>query len=116
MAHAHGVIAGLDIAKKFRRDSEVSNMSSTAQPVKSVPFFWTVQYGVSMRYSGYGADSDNSEIRGNLSERKFAVYYLKGDVVVAVATMKADPIAAKFAEDLYNGKVVKRQDIPRSID
>ena len=118
MAHTHGVIAARDIAKASRKTSKDHvdpRVTSTASPVKSVPFFWTVQFGVSIRYSGYGAGSDSTEIRGSLEERKFAAYYIKNGVVVAVATMKADPIAAKFAEDLYNGKVLKQGDIPANV-
>lgn len=115
MAHQHGVIAARDIVRSTESvDGERRQHAndSASSSVHSVPFFWTVQFGVSIRYSGYGANHDDVVIRGNLEEEKFVAYYVKNDVVVAVGTMKSDPLAAKFAEDLFNGKTLKRSDIP----
>ena len=118
MAHTHGVIAAQDIARLSNRANNGRytnvNGSSSSGPIKSVPFFWTVQFGVSIRYAGYGAGFDQVEIRGSLDDQKFVAYYVKGDVVIAVATMKRDPVAAQFAEDLFNGKVLSRKDIPQA--
>nr|CAB3220714.1 apoptosis-inducing factor 3-like [Phallusia mammillata] len=116
MAHAHGRIAGLDIVKSLQRTksgkSAATSFSTSGQSVNSVPFFWTVQYGSSIRYAGHGVGYDDVSICGDVSARKFAAYYLKKDVVVAVATMNADPVAANMAEKLANGVVMRRIDIP----
>ena len=117
MAHQHGVIAAQDIVRSIKvsnGEHHLETNGSTSLPVRSVPFFWTVQFGVSIRYSGYSANFDDIVVRGDLEGKKFVAYYVNNDVVVAVATMKMDPVAAKFAEDLYNGKVMRRKDIPEN--
>ena len=116
MAHQHGVLAGRDIASSQKRTSNGNytgvKKSGDVQAVCSVPFFWTVQFGVSIRFSGYNEGCDDVIIRGSLEEQKFAAYYVKNDVVVAVATMKMDPVAARFAENLFNGIMMRKNEIP----
>ena len=59
-----GRIAGLNIAGK-------------ATDVHSVPYFWTVQYGKSIRYTGYGPGYDDVVVHGDMDEGKFLAYYTK---------------------------------------
>lgn len=56
-----------------------------------VPFFWTKQYGVSFRYVGHAPVWDECVIDGDVGERKFLAYYLKGNKVVAVFGVGRDP-------------------------
>jgi len=79
--------------------------------VDSVPFFWTVQYGKSIRYTGYGFGYDDIVIRGSLEEGKFCAYYTKEDKVVAVATLGMDPLAAEVASKMQNGQVLLKADL-----
>lgn len=90
LAHAHGRNAALNIAGK-----------KTA--FKSVPFFWTQQFGKSVRYAGYAPDFDDIVIDGDPSEGAFAAYYTKGEEVLAVGTIGRDPLAAEFANLLQSG-------------
>ncbi|CAK8671079.1 unnamed protein product [Clavelina lepadiformis] len=116
MAHTHGRIAAMDIAESLRRTKRpyhaAISTNHSGRPIKSVPFFWTVQFGSSIRYTGYGAGFNDVIISGSLDERKFAAYYFKNDVVVAVATIMADPLAAQIAEKILSGVVITRNDIP----
>nr|XP_039267040.1 apoptosis-inducing factor 3-like [Styela clava] len=111
MAHKHGRIAAYSIIKSCE-DSQVGDSHEKDQHVQSIPFFWTVQFGISIRYAGHGGGFDNIIIKGvgkngkivkaaeALSSKKFVGFYVKKDHVIAVATMMADPIAARFAEHL----------------
>lgn len=85
MAQKQGHIAGLNVAGKITE-------------INSVPFFWTMFCGKSIRYTGYGFGYDDIIITGNVEEFKFAAYYTKGEKVVAVASMGMDPLASQAAE------------------
>lgn len=41
---------------------------------------------------------------GDVKGLKFVAYYCKGDEVVAVTSISFDPVVAKWAEHVYNGK------------
>uniref|UniRef100_A0A6B2L1K3 Rieske domain-containing protein n=1 Tax=Arcella intermedia TaxID=1963864 RepID=A0A6B2L1K3_9EUKA len=72
-------------------------------PCNNVPFFWTSQYGKSVRYCGH-ALSYNEVILDNLdsdvSSKNFGyvAYYVHKEKVLAVCSMNRDPIVAQVAE------------------
>ena len=99
-AKAHGRCAALNIA------------ASEEKPLKTVPFFWTVQYGKSIRYAGIAPDGyDDIVFDGQVISGKFVAFYIKNDIVVAVATLGRDPIAADFANFLLEGNTLNREDL-----
>ncbi|XP_078485676.1 apoptosis-inducing factor 3-like isoform X1 [Ciona intestinalis] len=110
MAQAHGRIAALDIIRSLSHKVGGSHVR-TPPPVASIPFFWTVQYGRSLRFAGCASGHDDVIIRGDLDDLKFAAYYVKNDVIVGMATMSMDPLVAEFANKLSKGDVVLKQDI-----
>ncbi|TRY63900.1 hypothetical protein TCAL_00834 [Tigriopus californicus] len=98
LAHAHGRRAALNLCGKN-------------EPIKSVPFFWTVQYGKSIRYAGFSPDYDDIVFDGRPEDGKFAAYYCKGDRVDAIATLMRDPLAAEFADLLRAGQTLKKDQV-----
>ncbi|XP_035825044.1 apoptosis-inducing factor 3 isoform X1 [Aplysia californica] len=98
MAHMHGRIAGLNIAGK-------------PTDVHSVPYFWTVQYGKSIRYTGYGPGYDDVVLHGDVDEGKFLAYYTKADQVVAVASLGWDPVVSQAAQLLNQGGSISKAEI-----
>jgi len=98
IAQSHGRLAGLNIGQE------------TKELVRTVPFFWTVQYGKSFRYSGYCPSWDDIVYDGQVSSGSFVAYYCKEDCVQAVATLGKDPIAAEFANLLMSGKSLGKKD------
>ena len=42
---------------------------------------------------------------------KFVAFYIKNDIVVAVATLGRDPMAADFANFLLEGNTLNREDL-----
>ncbi|XP_075226424.1 apoptosis-inducing factor 3-like isoform X2 [Lycorma delicatula] len=100
LAHYHGYIAAL-------------NMAGKVKPLQTVPFFWTVLFGLSFRYAGVAGEYDGIVIQGSLEDLKFAAYYCENDKVNAILTAGFDPLAAKFAEILANGKNLKKSDVTK---
>ena len=81
----------------------------------SVPYFWTVQFGQSLRFAGYNKDFDDVIIHGRPvvdsggenPDPVFVAFYVKEGRVVAAASLNMDPLVAQFAETMRNGIVVK---------
>uniref|UniRef100_A0A914VVB9 Rieske domain-containing protein n=1 Tax=Plectus sambesii TaxID=2011161 RepID=A0A914VVB9_9BILA len=98
MAHKHGNVAGAAIA-------------GIAKPIDTVPFFWTMVFGKSIRYTGYGGGHDDVVIHGIVDDLQFVAYYLKKGKVIAVASMGRDPVCAVFAQIFIARKPVTKADI-----
>ncbi|XP_013379769.1 apoptosis-inducing factor 3 isoform X2 [Lingula anatina] len=98
MAQAHGRVAAL-------------NMLGQDAEIYSVPYFWTVLFGKSLRYTGYGAGYDEVVLHGDLGELKFVAFYTKGDSVVAVSSLNFDPIVSQAAEVFAAGKTIRKEEI-----
>jgi len=98
MANQQGRVAALNLVGKVTE-------------IKSVPFFWTVVCGKSLRYTGYGVGYDDIHVHGSMEELKFVVYYFKKCKVVAVASLQHDPIVSQAAEMFYQGQPLTKKDI-----
>ncbi|XP_068249916.1 apoptosis-inducing factor 3-like isoform X1 [Palaemon carinicauda] len=86
------------------------NMMGQGVPVRSVPFFWSVLYGKSLRYTGHGR-YDEVLISGSLDNLSFIAYYINDDRVVALASLGKDPAAAKYAESLNKGEFLTKSQV-----
>jgi NADPH-dependent 2,4-dienoyl-CoA reductase/sulfur reductase-like enzyme/nitrite reductase/ring-hydroxylating ferredoxin subunit len=62
----------------------------------AIPFFWTQQFGVSLRYVGHAEKWDSIEIDGSLDAKNCAVSYKQGEKTVAVATIERDVQSLEF--------------------
>jgi len=67
-----------------------------------------MQFGKGIRYAGYAQNYDDIIYDGEVAAGKFVAYFCKGDDVMAVATLGRDPIAAKFANVLRGGEILKK--------
>ncbi|KAI0806103.1 hypothetical protein BC629DRAFT_1282845 [Irpex lacteus] len=85
------------------------------QPFVKVPVFWSAQ-GQQLRYCGVGAGFEDVIIDGNLDELKFVAYYVKGDKVIAVASMQRDPAVSKASELLRLGLMPSASEIRNGKD
>ena len=74
-------------------------------PFDDVPFFWTGQFGVSLRYVGHAEDWDEVIIDGSLDDRTFWAAYVVGGEVRALAAAGRDQDAAAFHRLLARGAV-----------
>jgi len=103
MAHFHGKVAA-------------QNMLGKNVPVHSVPYFWTTQYGKSIRYCGFAYVYDELHIEGNINDLKFVGYYIKDNRVLAVISINMDPVVSAAAELLTIGKMPNGTEIKSGVD
>jgi len=66
------------------------NMLGQRRPFDAVPFFWTSQYGLSIRYVGHAEKWDELTIEGRLEDKECALTYLSAGLPQAVATIGRD--------------------------
>ncbi|XP_035482701.2 apoptosis-inducing factor 3 isoform X2 [Scophthalmus maximus] len=97
MAQAHGRIAAL-------------NMLNKPTELNTVPFYWTVLLGKTIRYAGYGEGYTEIVVKGRFEDRRFLALYIKDDEVIAVATLNFDPAASAVAERFAAGKVITKKE------
>ncbi|XP_060806546.1 apoptosis-inducing factor 3 isoform X2 [Amyelois transitella] len=98
LAQYHGRVAALNI---LRKDT----------PLRTVPYFWTMLFGKSIRYAGCGK-SANILVDGDVDALKFVVFFFdESDKVIAVASCMRDPVVSQFAELLYQGKSLYKKDL-----
>ncbi|XP_075956219.1 apoptosis inducing factor mitochondria associated 4 isoform X3 [Anarhichas minor] len=95
MSQAQGRVAALNMLKKPTK-------------CESVPFFWTVLVGKSIRYTGYGEGYTEIIFKGKVEERKFLAFYIKDKVVVAAASLMFDPAVARLAELMATGQIITK--------
>ena len=63
------------------------NILGYREPYDLIPYFWTEQFGVSLRYVGHAEKWDAVEIDGSLDAQNCAVRYKQGGKIMAVATI-----------------------------
>jgi NADPH-dependent 2,4-dienoyl-CoA reductase/sulfur reductase-like enzyme len=89
LAQQHGRVAAL-------------NMLGRQEPYTATPFFWTQQYGKSLRYVGHAEHYGTIIYHGDVSKQDFLALYTQGSHVVAAAGMNRDAdmifIEALFAK------------------
>ncbi|KAF2894366.1 hypothetical protein ILUMI_11807 [Ignelater luminosus] len=86
------------------------NMLNKMQPLKAVPFFWTRMLERSIRYAGYGKYDEIIYV-GDPLQLDFVAFYLEGDEVVAISDCGRDPVVAKYADLMEQGKRLYRKDL-----
>jgi len=76
------------------------NILGRKQAFQAVPFFWTRQYGVSIKYVGYADKWDSVDIDGSLEEKDCTVSYQLGRRTLAIATIGRDRVNLKFEAEM----------------
>jgi NADPH-dependent 2,4-dienoyl-CoA reductase/sulfur reductase-like enzyme/nitrite reductase/ring-hydroxylating ferredoxin subunit len=66
------------------------NILGRRERFAAVPFFWTQQYGVAVKYVGHAEKWDSVEIDGSLDAKDCAVSYKLNGRTLAVATVSRD--------------------------
>jgi NADPH-dependent 2,4-dienoyl-CoA reductase/sulfur reductase-like enzyme len=74
------------------------NMIGEKVKFTSVPFFWSGQFDVKLRYVGHAESWDDIIIQGNLDEQEFLAFYVKDNQVLAVAGSGHDQDIAAISE------------------
>lgn len=98
LAQYHGRVAALNILKK-------------ETTLKTVPFFWTMLFGKSIRYAGCGKPA-STHIEGDIEGLKFVMFFFdESEKVIAIASCMRDPVVAQFAEYVHQGKSLYKKDL-----
>ncbi|PIO75230.1 hypothetical protein TELCIR_02740 [Teladorsagia circumcincta] len=85
-------------------------------PHELVPFFWvTFFFEFGIQFSGCTQGSDQTIVHGSLEGMDFAKYFLKNDVVVAVASAGPIPTAVQFIEIFKRSIKITREDVLRNV-
>lgn len=97
-AEQHGRNAGFNIAGK--------NI-----PFKGVPFFWTVQAGITLNYVGHAKEWDETFIDGNVDSQNFICYFLNNDKIYAAAGVNKDKELAAIEALMKKDKMPSASEI-----
>ena len=86
------------LAAQHGRIAATNMVGNRREVDRIVPFFWSGQYDLKLRYVGHCEDWDDLKIDGDLQQPEFLTYYLKGDRVMAVAGINRDKDIAAISE------------------
>jgi NADPH-dependent 2,4-dienoyl-CoA reductase/sulfur reductase-like enzyme len=92
------------------------NMAGQATRYDGVPFFWSGQFGASLRYVGHATDWDEVFIDGSLDEKRFIAYYLRGDEVLAAAGVGRDRALAALHALVLAGEAPTASEVKGDVD
>ena len=79
VAQQHGMVAARNMLK-----------SDADEVTRHVPFFWTNQAGIALRYVGHAEQFDDVLFRGKASDREFIAFYVADGQLQAAAGVKRD--------------------------
>jgi apoptosis-inducing factor 3 len=87
-------------------------------PFETIPYFWTVQYGKSVRYCGHAESFDDVVVQGSTDAGKlaFVAFYVRKGVVLAVASVGKDPVVSYASELLRLGLMPSADELKAGKD
>ncbi|WP_201577542.1 FAD-dependent oxidoreductase [Psychrobacter immobilis] len=105
VALQHGIVTAAAILNQ----NDVNSLE------ERIPFFWTAQYGKSLRYSGHAATPDNNILFGSPDTLDYIEYYFDDDGedtrASAASTLGRDKELVAFSELLRRGHAPTRAQI-----
>ena len=105
---------GLVTAAAILQDDSVESLESR------IPFFWTMQYGKSLRYSGHATTPDHNIVLGNPDALNYIEYYFEDagqdSRATAASTLGRDKELIAFGELLRRGVAPTRAQINAGFD
>ena len=81
------------------------NMLDQREKFTAVPFFWTQQYGKSLRYAGHAEKWDEIIYQGEVEKQDFLAFYVQAGRIAAVAGMGRDTDMLYITELLGQGRM-----------
>jgi NADPH-dependent 2,4-dienoyl-CoA reductase/sulfur reductase-like enzyme/nitrite reductase/ring-hydroxylating ferredoxin subunit len=81
------------------------NMLGQQEEFTAAPFFWTQQYGKSLRYAGHASEWDDIIYHGEVAKQDFLAFYVQAGRIAAVASMGRDAAMIYIAELLGQGRL-----------
>ena len=92
------------------------NMAGQSVSYDGVPFFWSGQFGTSVRYVGHAQEWDEVYIDGDLDAKKFIAYYLSDGEVLAAAGVGRDRAMAALHALMLAGQMPSAAEVKDDID
>ena len=62
-------------------------VTGTLRAYDAVPWFWSDQYDLKLQMVGLSHGHDQMVLRGSMEERKFSLFYFKGDQLIAIESI-----------------------------
>ncbi|WFC95095.1 Apoptosis-inducing factor 1 [Malassezia brasiliensis] len=114
---AHGLtrIEHWNVASNHGREIGRSLATGHVRAYTHIPVFWS-GLGTTMRYVGHGAGFNAMHVDGEPDEEEFVAYYAKDDRVIAVATMRRDPVMAQSLALMRSGKMPRLSELMGGVD
>lgn len=110
VALQHGMVTAAAILK----DDNVKSLQ------ERIPFFWTMQYGKSLRYSGHAATPDHGILMGSADSFNYIEYYFDDEDentrASAASSLGRDKELVAFSELLRQGHAPTRAQINAGFD
>jgi len=92
------------------------NMLGQRQAFTAAPFFWTQQYGKSLRYAGHAERWDEIIYQGDVAGQDFLAFYILDRKIIAVAGMNRDADMIHIAEQLGQGQLPTPAAVRAGVD
>ncbi len=103
LAQQHGAVAA-------------RNMLGQQAAYTAAPFFWTQQYGKSLRYAGHAEHWDEIIYLGDVAKQDFLAFYVQAGRIAAVAGMGRDADMIYIAELLGEGRLPAASELREGTD
>jgi NADPH-dependent 2,4-dienoyl-CoA reductase/sulfur reductase-like enzyme/nitrite reductase/ring-hydroxylating ferredoxin subunit len=103
LAQQHGAVAA-------------RNMLGQQVAYTAAPFFWTQQYGKSLRYAGHAEQWDEIIYHGAVEKQDFLAFYVQGGRIAAVAGMGRDADMIYLTELLSQGRLPGAAELREGTD
>ncbi len=87
------------------------NMTGQQVMFDAVPFFWTGQFDLKLRYIGHSENYDDIVIQGSLEDQSFLAFYIEDEQVMAVSGIGRDQDIAAISELLRLRKMPEAKEI-----
>jgi NADPH-dependent 2,4-dienoyl-CoA reductase/sulfur reductase-like enzyme/nitrite reductase/ring-hydroxylating ferredoxin subunit len=87
------------------------SMAGKNTKYESIPFFWTYQAGLTIRYVGYAKNWDDIIYQGDVSSKEFIAFYVKGNKVIAAAGIGKDKEIAAVEALMKAGKMPSTKEL-----
>lgn len=86
------------LAAQHGRLAAANMLSGKTEVSQIVPYFWSGQYDLKLRYVGHAEKWDEVYIDGDLDKTEFLAHYIKDNKVMAVAGINRDKEIAAISE------------------
>jgi len=102
------------VAAERQGQIAAANMLGIDTPIDEPAFFWSAHYDVSIRYVGHAEQWDRIDVDGDIAGQDATVRYLRGETVLAAATIGRDGEALRIGQAMrdHNDRRMARTPAP----